>query len=165
MSRRGSCAVAAGALLGALLTTVGCGDSVSTGSLFVAVTDSRGAAVVNATVTTMPPTQSLVTDTLGTAFFTKIPAGGYAVTATHPIAGAGRVAVEVKASDVGHAVVALSPGITLPVGTGGAGGGPGGPGGSAAGTGGHGGAAVAATGGAAGGRVTGSGGADRKSVV
>ena len=117
-----------------------CGDDSSpTGSLFVAVVDRSGAPVADATVTTMPATQSVTTDGLGTAFFAKIAPGGYAVTAAHPIAGSGREPVMVKADEVKSVTIQLSP-----TGTGGAGGsagsgGSGGLAGSSAGAGGRGG--------------------------
>lgn len=117
-------------------TAVACGGSTTTGSLFVAVIDVAGAPVVNATVSTMPPSQALVTDALGTAFFPKLATGGYAVTAAHPSAGAGRQTAVVKANDVAHVTIALSPGIVLPPSGGGGMGGASGRGG-APGAGGH----------------------------
>jgi len=150
-----------GALLAMALAVSTCGGNSPPGSLLVTVVDLSGAPVINATVTTVPPTQALVTDTLGTTFLAKVPPGGYAVTASHPTAGAGRVAVEVKANDVAKAVVALSPGVVLPTGTAGAAGSGRGAGGSVAGTGGRGGATALGSGGAGrgGAAALGSGGA------
>jgi 6-phosphogluconolactonase (cycloisomerase 2 family) len=134
-------------LASALVAASTCGDGgVAKGSLFVVVTDTSGAPVPNATVTTMPSTEELTTDAIGTAFFTKIAVGGYAVTAMHPTAGAGRAAVQVVVDDVANVSITVTA-VGGP-GTGGGGrgggvgsGGSGGLGGSAPGTGGRGGGA------------------------
>jgi YVTN family beta-propeller protein len=141
----------------------GGGGTTSTGGLFVTVSDASG-PVAGATVSTMPATQSMTTDALGTVFFSKIAAGGYAVTAVHPTAGSGRVAGEVTANDVARLTITLTPGVTVPTtGTGGVAGQGGGSGaaglGGSTGTGGMAGQGGSATGGAAGlGGSTGTGG-------
>src|ERR1022692_3048525 len=113
------------------------GGNPATGSLYVMVVDNSNAPVSDATVTTTPATQSLVTDALGSVFFAKVPAGGYSITAIHPTKGSGRIAQQVMAGAVGNATVMLN-GIA---GTGGAGtggtGGVGGTGGQVGGTGGQ----------------------------
>ena len=145
----------------------GGGGGTSTGSLFVTVSDANG-PVEGATVTTMPASQSMTTDAVGTVFFPKLATGGYAITAVHRTAGSGRAAGEVTANDVAHVTIKLMSGVTLPTGgTGGAAGlggasGAGGRGGStgtggAAGHGGSVGTGGAATGGAAGHLGTGGG--------
>jgi hypothetical protein len=109
--------------------------------------------VADAEVTTDPATQSLVTDALGTIFFPKVPAVGYAVTASHPTAGSGRATAQVVANEVADAVITVT---RPPVGggDGGQAGGPGaGGGGGGGGTGGlpgSGGVAGAGVGGGAG---------------
>jgi hypothetical protein len=115
------------AILGAALslaTLPACGGSNQpTGSLYVMVLDKSMSPVADAEVTTDPATQSLVTDALGTVFFPKIPAAGYAVTASHPTAGWGRATAQVVANEVADAVITL----TRPPVDGGAGGQAGGP--------------------------------------
>src|SRR5579863_9946741 len=105
----------------AMTTAAACGGggTTSTGSLFVTVSGASG-PVAGATVSTMPATQSMTTDALGTVFFSAIAAGGYAITAVHPTAGSGRVAGEVTANDVVRLTITLTPGVTVPTtGTGG----------------------------------------------
>src|SRR6185437_4260996 len=123
-------------LLGALglLTLATCGGGGGpSGSISVLVRDAAGSAIAGATVSTTPATESLTTDKLGTAFFSTVAVGGYAVTAVHPTAGSGRWAGEVKANEIAQVTITLIPGVTLPTtGQAGAGGG-GGAGGAASG--------------------------------
>jgi hypothetical protein len=127
------------AILGAALslaTLPACGGSNQpTGSLYVTVLDKSMSPVADAEVTTDPATQSLVTDALGTVFFPKVPAVGYAVTASHPTAGSGRATAQVVANEVADAVITVT---RPPVGggDGGQAGGPGAGGGGGVGTGG-----------------------------
>lgn len=151
------------AILGAALslaTLPACGGSNQpTGSLYVTVLDKSMSPVADAEVTTDPATQSLVTDALGTVFFPKVPAVGYAVTASHPTAGSGRATAQVVANEVADAVIT----VTRPPVGGGDGGqadGPGAGGGGGVGTGGlpgSGGVAGAGAGGGAGALGTGGG--------
>lgn len=150
------------AILGAALslaTLPACGGSNQpTGSLYVTVLDKSMSPVADAEVTTDPATQSLVTDALGTVFFPKVPAVGYAVTASHPTAGSGRATAQVVANEVADAVIT----VTRPPVGGGDGGQAGGPGagGGGVGTGGlpgSGGVAGAGAGGGAGALGTGGG--------
>jgi hypothetical protein len=156
-----------GAAFFAAIPACGGGGSAATGSLYVMVVDNSNAPVPDATVTTMPATQSLSTDSLGSVFFAKVPVGGYTITATHPTKGSGRLARQVMAGAVSNATILLSGGA----GTGGAGGQTGGTGGQAGTSGGAGGQ-IGGTGGQAGtsggagaggnagaGGVTGTGGA------
>ncbi|MFL5308539.1 MAG: hypothetical protein ACJ8F1_25225 [Polyangia bacterium] len=147
--------------IGLLATVAGCGDGDNqpTGSLYVTVMDKSMSPVADATVTTVPATQALVTDALGTVFFPKIPAAAYAITANHVTKGAGRTTQQVTAGAVASVTVLLT---TVPISNGGNGGHAGAAGGAAgnAGAGGAGGtAAGTGTGGAAGSAVTGTGGA------
>jgi YVTN family beta-propeller protein len=150
-------------LLGALgllaLATCGGGGTAS-GSLFVLVTDAAGSAIAGAAVSTTPATQSLTTDMTGTAFFSTVAAGGYAVTAVHPTAGSGRSTCEVKANDVAQVTIKLIPGVTLPTtGQAGAGGAGGAASGGSVGAGGAATGGSVGTGGAASGGSVGTGGA------
>jgi DNA-binding beta-propeller fold protein YncE len=83
------------------------GGGAATGSIYVTVVDSSNVAVSDATVTTMPDTQSLVTDALGSVLFSGIAAGAYAVTAAHPVLGASRVPVSVFASQIAQVTITL----------------------------------------------------------
>ncbi|MFL5308538.1 MAG: YncE family protein, partial [Polyangia bacterium] len=146
-SKRLRSAAGVAVLLLAATAGVACSSSSSpTGSLFVVVTDRLGTPVAGATVSTTPATESQATDAVGTAFFAKVTAGGYAITAVHPTAGSGRTAGEVMANNVAHVTITLTPGVTLPNGMAGNGGGVGGAAG-------HGGAAGRAGSGGAGGQA------------
>ena len=104
---RGARAVTFGAA--ALLATIAaCGSSNQpTGSLYVTVVDKSNAPAADVVVTTEPATESRATDALGSVFFAKVPAGGYAVTGTHPIAGSGRTTARVVAGEVAEATIVL----------------------------------------------------------
>src|SRR4051794_26962646 len=122
--RRAAVTFGAAALLA---TLAACGSSNQpTGSLYVKVVDKSNAPVADVVVTTEPATESHATDALGSVFFSKVPAGGYAVTGMHPIAGSGRTTARVVVLEVAEATIVLSGSAT---GTGG--GGTGGGGGSA----------------------------------
>jgi len=102
--------------------------------------------VADAVITTMPATQSLTTDALGSVLFSDLAVGAYAVTANHPTKGAAREAIEITENAVAQLTLVL-------------GGGAGGGGGGTSGTGGAGGAggAHSGTGGMVGGGTGGSG--------
>jgi YVTN family beta-propeller protein len=150
-------------LLGALglLTLATCGGGGGpSGSLSVLVIDGNGSAIAGAAVSTTPATQSLTTDKMGTAFFSTVAAGGYAVTAVHPTAGSGRSTCEVKANDIAQVTIRLIPGVTLPTtGQAGAGGAGGAASGGSVGAGGAATGGSVGTGGAASGGTVGTGGA------
>ena len=113
-------AVLGAAGLLATLPACGGGGDQSSGSLYVTVLDKSSLSpVANATVTTNPATQSLVTDALGSVFFAKIPAAAYAITATQASKGSGRVTEPVMAGAVTSATVVLN---GIPPGSGGVGG-------------------------------------------
>ena len=129
----------------------------------MSVVDKSMAPVADAVVTTEPATESKVTDALGSVFFSKVPVGGYAVTAMHPTAGSGRVTAQTVAGMATQVVVVLGTEGALGGGGGGGGGGkgqggaggvPGGTGGSGPGHGGAG-AGTAGSGGAGRGGATG----------
>lgn len=82
------------ALAGAM---VGCGGgTVGAGNLDVVVKDVSMAVVAGATVTTVPATKSLTTDTDGHARFTGLAAGDYTVTAANTDSGAAAARLSLK---------------------------------------------------------------------
>src|SRR5579884_3475204 len=95
------------ATLLATLPACGGGGSQPTGSLYVTVVDKSMLPVSDATVTTEPATQSLITDAFGSVFFAKVPAGGYAITASHATRGSGRATQQVTAGAVAKVTVTL----------------------------------------------------------
>jgi hypothetical protein len=97
----------AAALLGSF-PACGGGGSKPAGALFVKVTDRSMAPVSDAVVTTDPHTVTLATDALGSVFFARVPAGSYAVTASHPTVGSGRTTVQVMANDVADVTIVLT---------------------------------------------------------
>jgi 6-phosphogluconolactonase (cycloisomerase 2 family) len=158
-----------------VLAAAGCGSSVGggPGGLFVVVKDVSMTTVADAEVSTDPPTQTAITDALGTVLLDKLPAGFYAVTANHPSFGAARMAITVRAGMLTEVTLTLRKVTTgaggsgqAGTGQGGGGQGGGGQGGGRAGGGGVGGGAgttvtvgVAGATGAGGGGASGRGGA------
>ena len=60
------------------------------------------APAADVVVTTEPATESLATDALGSVFFAKVPADGYAITATHSTAAPGDVSAQAVACQRGR---------------------------------------------------------------
>jgi hypothetical protein len=85
------------------------------GGLFVKVVDSNQRPVSDAVITTDPPTETRVTDALGSVLF-SIPEGFYAVTASHPTAGAGRAPIAVVAGLLREVQVPLRAGAVVTTG-------------------------------------------------
>lgn len=87
--------------------------SAPTGALHVEVRDSFGNLASDAVVDTIPATESLVTDALGTVLFRTIVAGVYEVTARHPTLGAARLPVKVEAGDIALLPLRLSGAVAM----------------------------------------------------
>ena len=73
-----------------------------------------GAPVAGATITTIPPTQSVTTDSAGSYSLTGVPAGAYSVSATASGFTAGSTSATVTAGQTTMADIALTPTATTP---------------------------------------------------
>jgi DNA-binding beta-propeller fold protein YncE len=132
--------------LSLLLSTAGCGGSAGTGDILVIVKDVSMTSVAGAQVTTDPTTTTATTDGAGTALFSKVATGFYAITAQGPT-GAARAAITVTGGKRAEVTLVLHKVTGVVTGTGGGSGGGAGGAGGAGGSSGLGGAAGATDGG------------------
>ena len=96
-------------------TGAGCdsngGMAEEVGTLFIIVKTQSGSIVEGAAVSTDPPTETHITDVLGTVTLSKVPVGTYSIAATKEEIGSGKKVVAVTENEVSEVNIALVPGV------------------------------------------------------